>query len=106
MSDDRSNGPGSFDRLIWCALIGLFRSRASLEAEILALHQQLNVLNRKSPEQPIFSFRHVSYLKTSAAYTALHRLPYLLAIPKRQTCSSTSIKGTTFTDRRTEPELC
>jgi hypothetical protein len=32
--------------LIWCALIGLFRSRAALEAEILVLRHQLNVLRR------------------------------------------------------------
>jgi hypothetical protein len=35
-------------RLIWCALIGLFRSRVALEAEILVLRHQLNVLRRKS----------------------------------------------------------
>src|SRR4029077_12468192 len=35
--------------LIWLALIGLFRSRASLQAEILTLRHQLNVLRRKSP---------------------------------------------------------
>jgi hypothetical protein len=37
-------------RLIWCALIGLFRPRAALEAEILVLRHQLNVLRRKSPK--------------------------------------------------------
>jgi hypothetical protein len=42
-------------RLIWCALIGLFRSRAALEAEILVLRHQLNVLRRKSPKRPTFS---------------------------------------------------
>jgi hypothetical protein len=42
-------------RLIWCALVGLFRSRASREAEILALRHQLNVLRRKSPKRPTFS---------------------------------------------------
>jgi len=41
-------------RLIWCALIGFFRSRASLEAEILVLRHQLNVLRRKSPKRPTF----------------------------------------------------
>jgi hypothetical protein len=35
--------------LIWLALIGLFRSRASLQVEILTLRHQLNVLRRKSP---------------------------------------------------------
>jgi transposase InsO family protein len=38
-------------RLIWCALIGLFRSRAALQAEILVLRHQLNVLRRKSPKR-------------------------------------------------------
>ena len=37
--------------LIWLALIGLFRSRVSLQAEILALRHQLNVLRRKSPQR-------------------------------------------------------
>jgi hypothetical protein len=39
------------DRLIWCALIGLLRSRAALEAEILVLRHQLNILRRKSPKR-------------------------------------------------------
>ena len=38
-------------RLICLALIGLFRSRASLQAEILTLRHQLNVLRRKSPQR-------------------------------------------------------
>ena len=42
-------------RLIWCALIGLFRSRAALQAEILILRHQLNVLRRKSPKRVSFS---------------------------------------------------
>src|SRR5260221_13218409 len=42
---------GDLCRLIWCALIGLFRSRAALEAEILVLRHQLNVLRRKSPKR-------------------------------------------------------
>src|ERR1700726_1646131 len=37
--------------LIWLALIGLFRSRASLQTEILTLRHQLNVLRRKSPQR-------------------------------------------------------
>jgi hypothetical protein len=39
-------------RLILCGLIGFFRSRASLEAEILVLRHQLNILRRKSPKRP------------------------------------------------------
>ena len=42
-------------RLICLALIGLFRSRASLQAEILTLRHQLNVLRRKSPQRLTFS---------------------------------------------------
>ena len=38
-------------RLIWCALIGLFRPRVALEAEVLVLRHQLNVLRRKSPKR-------------------------------------------------------
>src|ERR1700751_2466373 len=37
--------------LIWCAMAGLFRSRAALQAEILVLRHQLNVLRRKSPKR-------------------------------------------------------
>ena len=42
-------------RLIWCGLIGLFRSRAALEAEILVLRHQLNILRRKSPKRVALS---------------------------------------------------
>ena len=42
-------------RLIWYALIGLFRSRAALEAEILVLRHQLNVLRRKSSRRLAFN---------------------------------------------------
>jgi len=41
--------------LIWSTLIGLFRSRASLQAEILTLRHQLNVLRRQSPQRLTFS---------------------------------------------------
>ena len=42
-------------KLIWWAFAGLFRSRAALEAEILVLRHQLNVLRRKSPGRLAFS---------------------------------------------------
>ena len=41
--------------LIWTALNGLFRSRASLAAEILVLRHQINVLRRNSPKRQTFS---------------------------------------------------
>jgi hypothetical protein len=46
---------GDMLKLIWWVVIGLFRSRASLEAEIVALRHQLNVLCRKSTKQLAFS---------------------------------------------------
>jgi hypothetical protein len=46
---------GDVLKLIWWAVIGLFRSRVSLEAEILTLRHQLSVLRRKSPRRLAFS---------------------------------------------------
>jgi hypothetical protein len=40
-------------RLIWCAMVGLVRSRAALQAEILVLRHQLNVLRRRSPKRVV-----------------------------------------------------
>src|SRR6187455_594731 len=41
--------------LIRWILLGLFWSKTSLEAEMLALRHQLNVLRRTSPRRPVFS---------------------------------------------------
>jgi hypothetical protein len=41
--------------LLWSLLIGLFQSRASLEAEILILRQQIIVLRRTAPERLSFN---------------------------------------------------
>src|SRR6202051_1384157 len=46
---------GDVFSLIWLALIGLFRSRVSLQVEILTLRHQLNVLRRKSPQRLTFT---------------------------------------------------
>ena len=46
---------GDLLKLIWCFAIGLFRSHAALEAEIVALRHQLNVLRRKAPKRLVFS---------------------------------------------------
>ena len=40
---------GDLLRLIWCAIVGLFRPWAALQVEILVLRHQLNVLRRRSP---------------------------------------------------------
>src|ERR1700674_201669 len=41
--------------LIWTALVGLFRSPASLAAEILVLRHQINIPRRHSPKRQTFS---------------------------------------------------
>ena len=41
--------------LIWYAVVGLFWSRTALQAEILILRQQLNVLPRRSPKRVALS---------------------------------------------------
>src|ERR1700756_394576 len=42
-------------RAIWSLLIGLFRSRATLEAENLVLRQQILVLRRTAPKRLSFN---------------------------------------------------
>ena len=42
-------------RLIWRMFTDLFRSRATLEAEILVLRQQINVLRRRVPRKLAFN---------------------------------------------------
>jgi hypothetical protein len=46
---------GDLCKLIWCAVVGLLRSRAALQAEILVLRHQLNVLRRRAPKRLAFS---------------------------------------------------
>jgi len=46
---------GDLCRLFWCAVVGFFRSRAALQAEVLVLRHQLNVLRRKAPKRLAFS---------------------------------------------------
>jgi hypothetical protein len=44
---------GDLLKLIWYAVAGLFRSRAALQTEVLALRHQLNVLRRGAPKRVI-----------------------------------------------------
>ena len=55
-------------KVLWSLLIGLFRSRASLEAEILILRQQIIVLRRTAPKR--LSFNGLDRL----IFVGLHRL--------------------------------
>jgi hypothetical protein len=59
--------------LIWLALIGLFRSRALLQAEILTLRHQLNVLRRKSPQRLTFTSISKVGGRPAAASAQIHR---------------------------------
>ena len=70
-------------RLIWCALIGLFRPRAALQAENLVLRHQLNVLRRKSPKR--LAFGNVDRLVFTALYRVAPGVSDALKILKPQT---------------------
>jgi hypothetical protein len=59
---------GDLFRLIWCAVVGLFRPRAALQVEILVLRHQLNVLRRQSPGRVALS--NIDRL----VFTGLYRL--------------------------------
>jgi site-specific DNA recombinase len=77
-------------KLIWWIVIGLFRSRASLEAEILTLRHQLNVLRRKAPKRVAFSHLPNSRLCPSSDHcqrpktAATHRQDIRCAIYTRK----------------------
>ena len=70
-------------KLIWWGLIGLLRSRASLEAEILVLRHQLNVLRRRSPKRLAFS--NLDRLIFADLYAVAPRIVSALAIVAPQT---------------------
>src|SRR3954453_3074997 len=57
--------------LIRWLLLGLVRSRRSLEAENLALRHQLTVLHRSAPKRP--TLRNFDRLAFSSACIGLHR---------------------------------
>src|SRR6266403_1768865 len=68
---------------IWSALIGLFRSRASLQADILTLRHQLNVLRRKSPQR--LTFTSIDRLVFAGLYRLAPGILDALAIVKPET---------------------
>src|SRR5712691_13388354 len=70
-------------RLIWYALIGLFRSRTALQAENLVLRHQLNVLRRKSPKR--VAFGNIDRLVFAALYRVAPGVLDALKILKPQT---------------------
>src|SRR5262249_48376533 len=70
-------------RLIWCALIGLSRSCAALEAEILVLRPHLSVLRRKSPKR--LAFGNIDRLVFAGLYGLAPGVLDALKILKPQT---------------------
>ena len=69
--------------LIWLALVGVFRSRASLEAENTILRHQLNVLRRQSPKRPTFGM--LDRLIFAGLYRLAPKVLGALAIVKPET---------------------
>src|SRR5450631_182248 len=65
-------------KLTWWVVIGLFRSRASLEAEIVALRHQPYVLRRKSPKR--LAFNNFDRLIFANLYRIAPRIMNALAI--------------------------
>ena len=74
---------GDLLKLIWWAVIAFFRSRASLEAEILTLRHQLNVLRRESPKR--LAFGNVDRLIFATLYRFTPHMLDALAIVKPET---------------------
>src|SRR5271156_1687264 len=69
--------------LIWAALVGLFRSRASLAAETLVLRHQINILRRHSSKRP--TFRTADRLIFAGLYRLAPTVLNALAIVKPET---------------------
>jgi hypothetical protein len=74
---------GDMLKLISWVVIGLFRSQASLEAEIVALRHQLNVLRRKAPKR--IAFTTFDRLIFSGLYRISPRIVNALVIVKPET---------------------
>ena len=70
-------------RLIWCAVIGLFRSQAALQAEIVLLRHQLNVLRRSSPKRVNLS--NIDRLVFAGIYSLAPKVLDALQIIKPET---------------------
>src|SRR5215813_8012187 len=70
-------------RLVWYIVIGQFRSQAALQAEVLVLRHQLNVLRRKSPERIVLT--NVDRLVFVALYGLAPKVLDALKILKPET---------------------
>src|SRR6266481_10097137 len=70
-------------RVIWSLLIGLFRSRATLEAENLVLRQQILVLRRTAPKR--LSFNALDRLILVVLYRLFPHVRSALAVVRPET---------------------
>src|SRR6266480_1606068 len=70
-------------RLIWRMFTDLLRSRATLEAEILVLRQQINVLRRGAHRK--LAFNPIDRLIFTSLYRLFAQTCHALAIVKRDT---------------------
>ena len=69
--------------LVWYIVIGPFRSQAALQAEVLVLRHQLNVLRRESPERIVLT--NVGRLVFVALYGLAPKVLDALKILKPET---------------------
>ena len=95
--------------LIWSALVSLFRSRASLAAEILVLRYQSNILRRHSPKRQTFSA--MDRLIFAGLYRLAPTVLNALAVLKPDTVIKWHRAGLPFVDvseRHSDPQeqLC
>jgi hypothetical protein len=82
---------GGLCKLIWWAVVGLFRPWISLEAENLVLRHQLNVLRRKSPARIAFS--GVDRMVFAGFYALAPNVLDALKIVKPDTVASRRLSG-------------
>jgi hypothetical protein len=70
-------------KLIWRPVVELFRSRASLEAKILTLRHQINVLRRNSAKRSAFT--NIDRLVFASLYRFVPRVVNALMIVEPET---------------------
>jgi hypothetical protein len=76
--------------LIWTALVRLFRTRASLVAEILVLRHQINIQRRHLPKRQ--TFRIMDRLIFAGLYRLAQNVLNALAILKPETAYGQKIE--------------
>ena len=69
--------------LIWSTLVGLFRSRIAMQAEIMVLRHQLNVLRRRSPKRAVLD--NIDRLVFVGLYRVAPQVLEMLQIIKPET---------------------